>query len=311
MIQTLALVAVIVTLGCAVLAGGTLAARTQLDRFVAHETDLALRDAVARFTADVRTIVAAQGASGPWPASQQTDPFPHAGSRPQALCGSDAGAGVCPFTYAFTWTIDGQTNAGAGPPPGGPDVANNLQRAVIDEERIAGSVSVRVTDRDGNVVAARTRTLTLRVFDAAPYAVVSGVRELTTLDGTRSAAQGDSGGTGSRAGTGILADEPAPDPAHPDRYRDTRIKVDMDCAEASPGFSESNPFADDAPAGDDGLPWGVSGTAFEVPCAPTYAQQITLNAPTGLPYPANPFPINVFAQSTWSTGDAGSSAWSP
>jgi hypothetical protein len=311
MIQTLALVAVIFTLGCAVLASGALAARTAMDRFVAHETSLALRDAVTRFTTDIRAIVAAQGASGPWPASQASDPYPHAGVQPEALCRSDAGAPACPFFYTLAWTVDGHSNPGGPPATGATDVANNLQRSVIDEERIAGSVTVRVTDRGGRVVAARTRTVTLRVFDAAPYAIVSGVRELTTLDGTRDAAQGDSGGTDVRDGTGILADEPAPDPAHPDRYRDTRIKVDMDCAEESPGFNESDPFADDAPAGDDGLPWGVSGTAFEVPCAPTYAQQITQNAPAGLPYPTNPFPIDAFAQATWTTGDAGSSAWSP
>jgi hypothetical protein len=311
MIQSLALVAVIFTLACAVLASGALAARTALERFVAHETELALRDAVARFTTDVRAIVAAQGASGPWPASQANDPYPHAGQQPLTLCSSDAGAPACPFAYTLAWTIDGHSNAGGVPAAVGSDVASNLQRSVIDEERIAGSLTVRVTDRDGRVVAARTRTVTLRVFDAAPYAVVSGVRDLTTLAGTRGAAQGDSGGTDARDGTGVLADEPAPDPAHPDRYRDTRIKVDMNCAEESPGFNESAPFTDDAPAGDDGLPWGVSGTAFEVPCAPTYAQQITQNAPAGRPYPVNPFPIDAFAQATWTTGDAGSSAWSP
>jgi hypothetical protein len=311
MIQTLALVAVIFTLACAVLGSGALAARTAMDRFVAHETSLALRDAVARFTADVRAIVAAQGASGPWPASQANDPYPHAGSQPEALCASDSGAAPCPFFYSLAWTIDGHSNADGSPAAGDAGVANNVQRAVIDEERVAGSVSVRVTDRSGRVVAARSRTVTLRVFDAAPYAVVSGVRELTTVDGTRAAAQGDSGGTDVRDGTGVLADEPAPDPAHPDRYRDTRIKVDMKCAEESPGFNESEPFADDAAAGDDGLPWGVSGTAFEVPCAPTYAQQITQNAPAGQPYPSNPFPIDAFAQANWSTGDAGSGNWSP
>lgn len=311
MLQTLALVAIIFTLACAVLESGALAARTAMERLVAHETDLALRDAVARFTTDVRAIVAAQGASGPWPASQPEDPYPHAGSRPEALCSSDSGTASCSFSYTLAWTIDGHSNANGSPVAGDADVANNLQRAVIDEERIAGSVTVRVTDRNGRVVATRTRTVTLRVFDAVPYAVVSGVRELTTLDGTRDAAQGDNGGTDVRDGTGALADEPAPDPAHPDRYRDTRIKVDMECAEESSGFDESDPFADNAPAGDDGLPWGVSATAFEVPCAPTYAQQITQNAPAGRPYPSNPFPIDAFAPANWSTGDAGNSNWSP
>jgi hypothetical protein len=309
MLQTLTLVAIIVTLGCAVLTSGALSARATYERLVAHETDLALRDALARYLTDVRVIVAAQGAGGPWPASAQTDPFPHAGARAEALCAAQAPV-RCPFAYELTWTIDGHSEASNGG-ANGPALARALQRSVIDEERIAGSVSVRVLDPAGTVIAARTRAVTVRVFDAAPYAIVAGVRESTVLAGTRTAAQGDDGGTAPRDGTAELADEPAPDPAHPDRYRDTRIKVDMDCAEASPHFDENDPFADDDPAGDDGLPWGVSGAAFEVPCAPAYAKSITLNAPPGSTYPANPFPIDAFAQAGWTTGETSDGAWSP
>jgi hypothetical protein len=315
MIQTLALLALIFTLGAAVLTSGVLSARAALDRFVAQETALALRDALASYVTDIRTIVAAQGASGPWPSSQQDDPYAHAAANPQALCSSGPAGAACPFRYALAWTIDGHSNANAnangGPGVGGAAVASNVQRSVIDEERVAGSVTVRILDRTGNVVAERTRSVTLRVFDAEPYAVVAGVREWTVLEGTRAAAQGDDGGTPPRDGTAELADELAPDPAHPDRYRDTRIKVDMDCAEQSAHFDEGDAFADNDPSGDDGLPWGVSGHAFEAPCAPTYAQHITLNAPGGSAYPSNPFPINAFAQANWTTGDENGSAWSP
>lgn len=311
MIQVLALVAVIFTLALAALTSASLAARAALDRFAAHATDAALRDALARYTSDVRAIVAAQGASGPWPASPQTDPFPHDTSLPQPLCSDESLTKACPFSYTSSWTIDGHTNAAAGGTAAGPDTANNLQRAVIDEERIAGSVSVRLTDRRGNVVAERTRFVTARVFDAAPYAIVSGMRETTTVNGWFAAAQGDSAGTPARSDGAGLADAAAPDPSNPDRYRDTRINVEMDCVEESSPFDESDPFADNAAVGDDGLPWGVSGRAFEVPCNPTYANQIMQNAPSGRPYPSNPYPVNDFAQSSWTTGDASDGSWSP
>ncbi len=311
MIQTLALVAVVVSLGLAVLASGAISARAALARFAAQSMDVALHDSLVRFTSDVRAIVAAQGASGPWPGSQQSDPYPHDPAALQPVCAGTPETKACPFAYTFAWSIAGHTNASVAVAPGGPDTAENLQRAVIDEERVAGSVTVRLLDRHGQLVATRTRFVTLRVFDTAPYAIVSGVRESDTLDGTRTAAQGDTGGTPARAGAGVLADAPSPDPANPDRYRDTRIKVDMDCVEQSPSFDENNPYADNSTAGDDGLPWGVSGSAFEVPCNPGYANQITQNAPPGKEYPTNPFPLDAFAQASWATGDNSNGAWSP
>jgi hypothetical protein len=236
---------------------------------IVHASDAALSDGVADFTRGLAAYVARHGTEGPWPAAAATSP-------PQPLCDATmAGANgsrsdaVCGLTYRVSGTI---TDASGAATNAAPDAAANLQGSIIDEQRISAIVSVQLSGPAG-AAATRMRFLTYRVFATAPYAIVSGSRDITTVDGSAAAAQGDSGGIAGGAG----AD-------------DTRIHIRLTCRTITPNVV---PFGNDQQApGNDALPWGnAAQSAYETPCSTPDA------------------PVDAFRDERWHNGDANPTGW--
>lgn len=263
------IVALLCALTGAVLETGAYQARVGLDAAVARAADVAIGDGVADLTGALARFVAANGTGGPWP-----QPEPSA-SRP--ACAS-ADAERCLFSYVVRARI---TAASTTSTTTGADAASNLQAAVIDEQRVSAVVTVALTGPAGTVLGTRTRYLTYRVFGTAPYAVVSGSRDLATDDGQQSAAAGDSGGS-----------DPSAAPAGAVSFDDTRIHVRLTCRTV---IANVVPFANDQQtAGNDSLPWGnAAQAAYEVPCASPDA------------------PADVFRDERWINGNSDASGWTP
>jgi hypothetical protein len=264
------IVAFIVTLTGAVLENNLRAAKGTLNAAVARFSDVTMTDGVADFTHGLARVVRLNGAGGPWSFEPST-------SALKSSCAAALTAD-CPFRYRIRATItagSGSAASGAG------DSASNLQAAIINEQRVSASVTVTIVGSTGATLGTRTRFLTYRVFDTAPYAVISGSRDSATVNGAASAAQGDSGGA---AGT------PVADAASPGGFDDTRIHVRLTCRTI---IENVVPFSNDQqPAGNDGLPWGnAAQAAYEAPC------------------PAVDAAADIFRDEQWGNGDTNSSGW--
>jgi hypothetical protein len=257
------ILAFLMALTGALLENGAHTARVAYDAGVGAYADVGLADGVADFTHALAAYIAVNGSAGPWP-----EPSP---SAPRSACAAGAPA-ACPFAWIVSATITGAARAGSA---GGTDALSNAQTAAIDEGRISANVTVTIVDAAGNAVGTRSRLLTYRVFAAPPYAVISGARDSTAIDGSRHAAQGDSGGAVATGGGD-----------------DTRIHAQLTCKTVTPDVV---PFTNDQqPAGNDGLPWGnAPQAAYEIPCS------------------TDATPADAFADERWTNGDAGASGWTP
>jgi hypothetical protein len=139
----------------------------------------------------------------------------------------------------------------------------NLQSAVIDEQRVSAQVTVRLYEHQSDkVLGSRTRYLTYRVFNSAPYAIVSGVRDGTTVNGLASSAQGDTSGTPAKPvlSVGGLGDSHIPRTDSPESYRDSTLQIQMLC------MTINDPTQLQASPGNEGTMWGVSAPGIELPC---------------------------------------------
>ena len=296
--QTLLIVAVTMTLGMALLTNGLISARAAFHSVVSRYADAALIDSVAQVTSNVRGFVQKNGTNGPWPSGKQT-------LAAGPVCDASVAAAQCPFNYQATWRINGSSSPTASP---GPDVAQNLQVDVIDEQRLSAEVSVTLTSRStGEVVGSKTRDLTFRVLRVSPYAVVSGSRDLTTVNGRFGAAQGDNGGTPrTTLLIGSKFNDATPDPAHPDAYHDTTVKVDVTCRNVAP---ISDPMNANSPKQNDGLHWGAI-PAYEEPCVPPPGWSVT-PAPDAVPRNMDYDDSANQQRQPWTKGDASSALAAP
>jgi len=263
------IVAFLTALTGALLESSLLAAKAADSAAVARNSDVAIADGVADFTHGLAAFVALHGGAGPWPQ--------HTSYSAQKSGCAAADAQQCPFRYIIGGTITNASDANAAA-PGTPDAAQNLQAAAIDEQRVSAIVSVTFVTPGSSAVGTRTRFLTYRVFDTAPYAVISGSRDMTTENGTQSAAQGDSGGAAAALDSQAAG------------FDDTRIHVRLTCDTVIKGVI---PFANDQQAaGNDGLPWGnAAQAAYETPCTSSDA------------------PADAFRDERWTNGDANTSGW--
>jgi len=266
------IVAFMLALTGALLENSARGAKIALDAAVARYSDITMADAVADFTHGLAAVVERNGAGGPWSYEPST-------SAPKSACAAQTQPS-CPFHYRIRATITAGSGTGAS---GGADSASNLQAAVINEQRVSASVTVTIVGSTGAMLGARTRFLTYRVFDTAPYAIVSGSRDSATAIGAASAAQGDSGGAAGTSG----ADPASPAPSG---FDDTRIHVRLTCRTV---ITDVVPFANDQqPAGNDGLPWGnAAQAAYEAPC------------------PAADASADVFRDERWGNGDTNATGW--
>jgi hypothetical protein len=261
------IIAFMLTLTGALLENDLRDAKVTLDATVARYSDVTMSDGVADFTHGLAGLVQRNGASGPWPHE------PSISALKSTCAVTDTTS--CPFRYRIQATITAGSSSAAS---GGADPASNLQAAVIDEQRVSARVTVTIVGPAGAVLGTRTRFLTYRVFETAPYAVISGSRDSATVNGANSAAQGDSGGSPGTPASGT--------------FDDTRIHVRLTCRTVTDNVV---PFTNDQqPAGNDGLPWGnAAQAAYEAPCA---------GADT---------PADVFRDENWGNGDTNSTGWTP
>lgn len=214
--------------------------------------------------------VAIHGAASQWPAKTQTD-------TPRRICTaqtSPSSTTICPLSEVTTYGVVGSTAATTN--VNGPDRASNLQ-AAVDENRISIVVTATVRGHSGDVVGTRSRRLTLRIFDAPPFAVVTGAQDTAATNGAIAATQGDTGGFDDLR----AARRKQPESLDPTAYRDTLIHVRMLCANSRENNNQTNAFQDNNIPGDNGAPWGVRGRAFEAPCAPTYSPSPNNSPPPG------------------------------
>jgi hypothetical protein len=240
--------------------------------------------------------VAARGATTAWSAATVFD-----GAR-SACAANDPDCGA---TLALSFAIAGATSNATS----GTSLADNLQDA-IHENRISATVSATLTDRSGEIEASAARRATIRVFDAPPYAILSGVRDATTIASSVDASQGDTAGSPAMA-TSIAP--PTPDPERPAADTDTTISVTMTCSNSSANDNASQPFADDNAPGNDNEPWGVSGgSAFEAPCEPTYAFSATPSVPADArPRVGEIYDVGTFSTTRWASRATTPSSWAP
>ncbi|HEV3156611.1 MAG TPA: hypothetical protein VGZ00_04630, partial [Candidatus Baltobacteraceae bacterium] len=106
--------------------------------------------------------------------------------------------------------------------------------------------------------------LVFRVFNTAPYAIVSGMRDMTTVIGKVGQTVGDTGGNVQELGGSVpvVVVHPTPNPSNPSAYTDTTVHAYIHCVNVT------NPFDPQDPRENDGLPWdGVQGKAYGLSCA--------------------------------------------
>jgi len=106
----------------------------------------------------------------------------------QPLAPQCATTGACSFMIGATYAVTGATTAGSGS-----DIAENVQAdALAQEARVSIAMTVSVTDAQGSPLVSRSELLTVRTFDAPPYAAVSGVADGAAP--TALVAEGDTAG---------------------------------------------------------------------------------------------------------------------
>jgi hypothetical protein len=202
-------------------------------------------------------------------------------SGPNALTGSN-------LSYSSYEQINGTTAQS-----GSNDEALNLQTSTLgQEQRFSAIVSIELhgANAASALLAKRSRLLTLRVFSVPPFAIVDGVRDVATADDATGAAEGDPAGIPAAPG-----DVATPDPARPDNYRDTTIKVRHQCAGPDNG----------ADPGTFGHQWGLGGApGIDSACAPTPPPWATSPAPP--PPPGNG---DTFAARQWGNSNLNQSGW--
>jgi hypothetical protein len=300
MLQALVSVALVVTIALALLESALANAKIESQHVAARIVASGLERGTGDFVRWASRTVAARGASGTWSTAIVSD------GTQNACEANDPGCGT---SLAISFVVEGSTaNATSGA-----SLAENLQDA-LHENRISATISATLVDRRGAIEASAARRATIRVFDAPPYAILSGVRDATTIASSVGASQGDSAGS---PATGEAADgsiaPPTPDPARPAADTDTTISVMMTCSNSSANGNESRPFSDNNAPGNDGEPWGVSGgSGFEAPCEPTYALSATPSIPSDARPPiGNVYDVGTFSTTRWASRATTPSSWAP
>jgi len=111
--------------------------------------------------------------------------------------------------------------------------------------------------------------VTARIFDAKPYVVVTGSRDVATGSGDLKTSEGDSGGVS--AEEFLIHKYPRPEKMNPSSYVDTRIVTSIDCVNSLTAASQSDPYIDLGTSLNRSIrKYGNQDWAYEVPCAPNY-----------------------------------------
>ena len=300
MLQALVSVALVVAIAMVLLQSALANAKIASQHASARIVASGLERGTGDFVRWAARAVAARGASTSWSAATVTDGTQNACETNDPGCGA---------SLTISFAVAGST-ANATP---GTSIAENLQD-VLHENRVSATISVALADRSGAIEASATRLATIRVFDAPPYAILSGVRDATTMASSVGAAQGDTAGApGADTNDAASIAPPTPDPARPAADTDTTISVTMTCSNSSANDNASQPFSDNNAPGNDGEPWGVSGgSAFEAPCEPTYASSTTPSVPADArPRVGDIYDVGTFSTTRWASRATTPSSWAP
>lgn len=301
--QVFLLLAIMIAFGFAALTETFVSAKLLSAKLISQNLDVAMQTGTAHALDQAQTFVQDHSTSSSWPTGPQTVAL----NRP--ICATLATSGPCVMEFTSTWMVKSTSNS---TPSGTPrDTAQNMQGNVINEQRVAITlVSTVTSSTTGETMGSRSRFMTLRVFNAPPYAMIAGSQEVTSLNGELGAAQGDSGGNEAltaryqaNATTVQHQDETVPDPQNPDKYRDTSIKVQITCVNLD---ADPNPYNKTNKV--DKMHWGAgSAPAYEVPCTPTKAYSLIKNVPAS-PLPIDPLAVdaNNLASKQWTNKDVNS-----
>ena len=293
LLQTLVSIGLIAVVTAALLTRAVVDVANASRQLAARAASTGLAHGTAAFARFAQGYVAANGAAATWP----TTPHPE---KSEPVCTT------CAASLTVSFRVASSSAAGS---PSDPAIASGMQSA-LDENRISGVVTAVVTDAAGAAIASTSRLVTFRVFDAAPFAVLSGARDVTTMAGAAGATEGDTAGT--QPATAASA-EPTPDARVPAADIDTSIHVTMTCANSRANANQSAPFSDDNAPGNDRTQWGRSGgTGFEAPCTPAYAFTSVPNVPADArPNAGNVYDVSSFVAKRWSSDPLHDSSWAP
>ena len=263
MFQTLILIASIVVLAGAILTSSLVSAKNAFHQIVAAKTQTAMTDATSQFTAWAQTIIATKGGTEQDWAGAVNPSIPT-----KSMC---ANAGPCQFYETTTWVITGATTGTAPKSTTGQSVSTVQNMApAVDEQRLSATISVAISDQSGHAIyGGRTEHITARLFDADPYIVITGIKDLDSDEGRISSVEGDTGGIEQVTN---VANFGRPAESNPSAYTNTTIRTTIDCLNDST-FDESNPMSN-FDKGDDNLiairQGGSIAWSFQMPCTPTY-----------------------------------------
>lgn len=302
--QVFLLLAIMITFGFAALTETFISAKLLSAKLISQNLDVAMQTGTAHALDQAQTFVRDHSTSSSWPTGPQTVAL----NRP--ICATLATSGPCVMEFTSTWTVKSTSNS---TPSGTPrDTAQNMQGNVINEQRVAITlVSTVMSSTTGETMGSRSRFMTLRVFNAPPYAMIAGSQEVTSLNGDLGAAQGDSGGVAAfgpqvqvNTSNGKSLDSAVPVPENPDRYRDTSIKVQITCVNRD---ADPNPY--NKTNNVEGLHWGAgTAPAYEIPCDPANTKfPLNKNVPPS-PLPINPLAVdaNNLQSKAWTNKDVNS-----
>ncbi len=284
LMHSMAVVLLLTTFTATILMQSLVASKIALQTAVSRYLEAETSDGIADLTTGIQYYVKHAGAAGPWQIANGESRSPQ-----RSACGEALATEQCPYVYDVAARITGSSTGSHG--DGGTDVAWNLQSSVVDEQRVSAQVTVRLYAHESQrMLGSRTRYLTYRVFNSAPYAIVSGVRDGTTINGLASSAQGDTSGTVSATlvSGAQHGDVLQPNVLYPERYRDTTVKVRIECATMN-----DTAHLQSAP-GNEGTPWGTSSSGFELPCSAGIFDSLD----------------KLSSQRSWQNGNMNSTGWS-
>lgn len=230
-VQALVLIAVVAVIGGSILTSSIATTRASLHQALAAQSSTAMSAATADFVAWAQARVRANNARTSWAPGRgpggRSDTTEFRPLCPGSQTSTSTPEPACRHMMYATWTVTGSTTA---PPSGDASsgIATNMARSV-DEQRIAAVISVHIESENGrHTYASTSREITARIFDASPYVVVTGVREIASRNGSISSAEGDSGGTAAKVPFQEISIQ-TPDPNNPSLRIDTRVITDVTC----------------------------------------------------------------------------------
>lgn len=247
-------VALMALLSGAMLEMSMMGSRIGLNRSIAAYTDMAMNRAVTNYVNQLQQDVHVGGT-----AHAMNSPNFRYVTDVEPLCGTRTSTGLCSLNYFVFGRLNQSSSSSTGRTP-----ANALQKQFAFEEKVNATITVQVPGQNGDTLAERTRLLTFRIYNNAPYATLTGERDVDTSVGLVDSAQGDT------AGRNVGATD----------YSNTAILVRMTCQQMGrpAGDTRGSPVAHSAAS--EHLPWGNdTNGAYEVQCVAPDQDVSNFNSP--------------------------------